>query len=382
MSILRKGCEFTMNVILVDDEPLILAHQEKIVGSLEAIHTVKTFSQVTSALEEVRATSPEVIFIDIEMPGKNGIELAKELRQLSPASEIVFVTAYTEYALESYDIDALDYLIKPLTHERLEETIQKFKRRQSLKYGFSKGRIRLFDTLEFESSSGESLPVKWRTSKAKELFSYLLHNRDRVISKEALLEEFWGGHSFEKRIDQLYATIYQIRKTLRTLPLQVDLVNYQDGYLLQVRGPLLDTIEFDHGIRSIKILTSTSAPVLRHFLELYRGDYLRDVTAIWVENERERLRSCWLKEMRKLAAYYESQDQSIESIALHLTIQDKCPYEEETYFQLMKLYAMRRDREAVEKQYDRLINMLEDEYGNKPDDSVVNWFYDWKEMQS
>jgi DNA-binding LytR/AlgR family response regulator len=78
-----------------------------------------------AALEAIEAHQPEVAFLDIRMPGLTGLEVASAAAELSPRTQVVFVTAYNQYAIEAFDRGALDYLLKPIAPERLAATVQR-----------------------------------------------------------------------------------------------------------------------------------------------------------------------------------------------------------------------------------------------------------------
>lgn len=113
-----------IHCIVVDDEPyarsLIKGYVEKTPG----LELLDTFSHPVKALEFIRNHSPDLLFLDIEMPEVDGMKLA-ELLDDSPA--IIFTTAYSEYAVESYEKNALDYLLKPITYGRFLKSIEKYK---------------------------------------------------------------------------------------------------------------------------------------------------------------------------------------------------------------------------------------------------------------
>ena len=82
-----------------------------------------------SALESIATLKPDVVFLDIRMPGLTGIEVARAALECSPASQIVFVTAYDQYALDAFEQGALDYLLKPVARERLQATVKRVQAR-------------------------------------------------------------------------------------------------------------------------------------------------------------------------------------------------------------------------------------------------------------
>ncbi len=82
-----------------------------------------------SALETIAAQQPDVVFLDIRMPGLTGIEVARAMREVSPRSQVVFVTAYDQYAIDAFEHGAVDYLLKPIGRERLQAAWQRVQQR-------------------------------------------------------------------------------------------------------------------------------------------------------------------------------------------------------------------------------------------------------------
>ena len=93
------------------------------------IEIVGEANNVDGAIEAIQQLKPDVIFLDIQMPGKNGFDL---LEEVSGVPEVVFVTAYDEYAIRAFEINALDYLLKPVQANRLAETVKKILNKDSL----------------------------------------------------------------------------------------------------------------------------------------------------------------------------------------------------------------------------------------------------------
>src|SRR5690625_3337038 len=103
-----------MRTILVDDEPLALDYLEIQLDKIKDITVVEKFTNL-DILDHVKLIENiDLVFLDIEMPGKNGLEIAEQLLEVNPTLEIVFVTAYDEYAVQAFELNALDYLLKPI----------------------------------------------------------------------------------------------------------------------------------------------------------------------------------------------------------------------------------------------------------------------------
>lgn len=111
-----------MNCIIVDDEPLAREAIELLVKDIDYLTLAGTFNNASAAARYMEQNTVDLIFLDIQMPGITGIEFAKTI---SRKTLIVFTTAYSEYALDSYEVDAIDYLIKPVEPERFRKAADK-----------------------------------------------------------------------------------------------------------------------------------------------------------------------------------------------------------------------------------------------------------------
>jgi DNA-binding LytR/AlgR family response regulator len=111
-----------INCIIVDDEPLARQLIETYIDQIPGIESLGSYQTAKEAFEALHNQDIDVIFLDIEMPGINGLNF---IRSLKKSPKVVFITAYAEYAVDAFEIEALDYLVKPVTFERFLKAIQK-----------------------------------------------------------------------------------------------------------------------------------------------------------------------------------------------------------------------------------------------------------------
>jgi two-component system, LytTR family, response regulator len=117
-----------MKAILVDDEPDgIRTLQKMLERHCPQVQVAATCSNAVTAMQQIEQLKPDVVFLDIQMPGKTGLELLTEIRHKD--FEVVFVTAYNEYMLQALQYSAADYLLKPVDEERLVEAVHRVDRR-------------------------------------------------------------------------------------------------------------------------------------------------------------------------------------------------------------------------------------------------------------
>src|ERR1700750_2022643 len=111
-----------MKAIIVDDEPLAREAIELLAAKVPALEIVATFSSALAASKYLEETPVDLIFLDIQMPGINGIEFAKTIPL---KTLVIFTTAYPQYALEGFELDAIDYLIKTVKEDRVRKAVNK-----------------------------------------------------------------------------------------------------------------------------------------------------------------------------------------------------------------------------------------------------------------
>ncbi len=111
-----------MKALIVDDERLARTELKRLLNPFKDIKVVGEAVNADDAIEKIDQLKPDLLFLDIQMPGKTGFEL---LEELDTVPTVIFTTAYDEYALKAFEYNALDYLLKPIEPKRLEETITK-----------------------------------------------------------------------------------------------------------------------------------------------------------------------------------------------------------------------------------------------------------------
>ena len=111
-----------MKALIVDDERLARTELRRLLTPFSELEIVGEAANAEEAKQKIDELNPDIVFLDIQMPGKSGFEL---LEELDSVPKIIFTTAYDEYALKAFEYNALDYLLKPIEPNRLEETVRK-----------------------------------------------------------------------------------------------------------------------------------------------------------------------------------------------------------------------------------------------------------------
>lgn len=111
-----------IKAIIIDDERLARNELKKLLQTHAEIEVIEEAANVDEGIEKIESLHPDLIFLDIQMPGKNGFDLLAEVEK---APRVIFTTAYDEYAIKAFEVNALDYLLKPIEPKRLGEALNK-----------------------------------------------------------------------------------------------------------------------------------------------------------------------------------------------------------------------------------------------------------------
>src|SRR5215204_7804276 len=138
-----------MRAIIIDDERLARTELRKLLQEFPEIEVVDEASNAEEGIQKIESHNPDLIFLDIQMPGKTGFEM---LQDLDHSPTVIFTTAYDDYALKAFEVNALDYLLKPIEPKRLADAVEKVKKTQPT----NGGEARLGTTFSPNSILGEN----------------------------------------------------------------------------------------------------------------------------------------------------------------------------------------------------------------------------------
>ncbi|KAF1714650.1 DNA-binding response regulator [Pseudoxanthomonas yeongjuensis] len=153
--------------VIAEDEELLRNELSKLLAQAwPQLQIVAECEDGGSALEAIAEHRPEVAFLDIRMPGLTGLEVAEAVAEASPKTQIVFVTAYDQYAIDAFDKGAVDYLLKPIAPERLAATVQRLQARLAQGGSDAEALAALIRQLGERLPTGPAEPLVWITASA------------------------------------------------------------------------------------------------------------------------------------------------------------------------------------------------------------------------
>lgn len=231
-----------MRIAAVDDEIHVLERFQRMVSDVTELELCGLFESGEQLLDYLRENPLDVVFLDIEMPGINGLQLSEQIQDLNENIEIIFVTAFNQYAVEAFELQAMDYIMKPLTEERLGKTIRRLLKAGRTATRSEKPFIQCFGDFEV-FLNGEAMT--WKHSKAKEVLAFLVHKNGVPVNWEKIASAVWPDYNSEKAQTNFHATTYLLRKRLADAGLSQILESVRGNYRIVTDKVECDVYQLD-----------------------------------------------------------------------------------------------------------------------------------------
>jgi two-component system, LytTR family, response regulator len=225
-----------MNVVIIDDESTTLFHHAQQVSTIPHWNVIKTYQQPSLFIQELPYLNFDLLLCDIELPGMNGLEIAQIVGKQHPHVKTVFLSAYSQYAITAFRLEAFDYLLKPLKHSELLQLDEKLSRHgvKSSKSITMNHMIRCFE--HFEIMTPQGVKVKWTTQKAKELAMFLVFHQNKPLIKSEIIKSIWSDLVYTQEDSHFHMAMYRLRKTIQTYSLDITIHSQsgsKDGYMIE-----------------------------------------------------------------------------------------------------------------------------------------------------
>lgn len=260
-----------MLIYAIDDEENQLFELQETIQKAVPDAAVKAFQNAFDVLKaiEISGERPDLVFSDIRMPGIDGLNLAVKIKKASPDTNIVFVTGYSQYALDAFRVHANGYLMKPVEPDDILKEIENLK----LPYTRLSHSLRVQCFGNFEVFYNE-VPLEFDRRKTKELFAYLINLEGATCSAEDAAAALWEDeHNISKAKHRLRNLVLDLRTTLKRIG-QEDILIRKSG-LLAIRR---DSIDCDY----FRMLDGDMAAV-----NSFRGEYMKQFA--WAQDTEAKL---------------------------------------------------------------------------------------------
>ena len=242
-----------MNILAVDDEYYALELIKRALEEVAAGATVYLCSDVRSALGVARENKIDVAFLDIHMPEKNGIELARDLKMINPKINIVFATGFSEYMKEGIDLRMSGYVLKPVTPEAVRTELENL--RNPIEWSNEK-RIKIITFGNFDVFV-DGVPLKFERKQAKEILAYLVDKRGTSATYPELAATLWEDGEYDRtKQKNLQVYIASLVKTLNAVGIKDLILKNRQGILVNTRIVDCDFYRFLEGdVKAINSFT-------------------------------------------------------------------------------------------------------------------------------
>ena len=254
-----------MMIFAIDDEPKALRVLCRCVEAAAPGAGLRAFDSAFAALDAIRfgGLFPDIVFSDIEMPGLSGLEFAVALKKASPDTRLVFVTAFSQYALDAFQVRAQGYIMKPLTTALVRRELDELPAEP--KPAPNRLRVQCFGYFEV-FWRGE--PLRFARRRTKEFLAYLVDRRGAFCAMEDVISALWGDVDDMKNAKHRVRNyISDLRETLKEIDMEDVLIRRTNN--IAIRTELLDCDYY-------RMLEGDMAAV-----NAFRGEYMTNYS--WAE---------------------------------------------------------------------------------------------------
>lgn len=257
-----------MNILIVDDERTALNDLEKVLQSVAPGSKIYTAGLADEALQLCRGICFDVAFMDIQMPGKDGLSLARELKAIRPMLNIVMVTAYQEYAYDAFRLYVSDYILKPAMADDVRRAMKNLRNPVA---SYQKGLfVQCFGNFEVFY---DGKVVNFGRAKAKEMFAYMIDRKGSSSTNAELCSVLWEDEGEKEHSSYFAQVVYALRAGLKELGCEGVFVHSRNAYAVAPDRISCDYYNFLAGDPQAA--------------GAYRGEYMTQYS--WAEITRARL---------------------------------------------------------------------------------------------
>ena len=266
--IYRGGKE--MIVFAIDDEPILLqalldSLKQVFVQESDEIYGFRTASELRKKMQELKGRSIRYAFVDIRLREILGTELAKEIRRVHPETKIIFCTAYTDYAMVAFDAGGVGYLNKPVTKEKIKETVDRLEQMFRFNEQEQKSERKLkIQTFGYFEAYVEEKKLEWKREKSKELLALLVDAKGASLTNSEIAISLWERDGKERNVATILSSL---RKTLEQAGVGEVLIKSRNQTSIDTTKISCDMYDFIKGDQKAR--------------SAYHGEYMKNYS--WAE---------------------------------------------------------------------------------------------------
>lgn len=352
-----------IRTIVVDDEWYNLEEICDLVEKTGFMSVESRCQNGIDALREADRVLPQAAFIDIEMPEMDGLTLAEKLLEKYPEMRIVFITGWNQYAVAAFELNALDYIMKPLSKARFQKMAERLKTQVGLTEPKQENRVSIRSFGGFEVVVNGQ-PVVWKRIKAEELFAFLLVRHDTFVPKDILLENLWPDYESTKSLPILQTSVCKIRNIFSGCKDEVKLTYSNNRYGLFLSDVECDYLDTEIALNNFWEDRPESFGAVEHTCEALGSALFGERGYWWSESCQEYMRRKMMKALRAIAGYYRASSDPMRELETLKRLSKFSPTDDEAQLLYIKTLRAYNNEDEIFRHGKWLCETLQRDYGS------------------
>jgi len=365
-----------LSVIVIDDFAINLKINVDMLKKIDSFHIIGSYTNPYEGYDATIRLKPDILFLDIEMDGMSGIDIAKKLSENNISTQVIFVTAHDSHAVQAFEVEAFDYIMKPLSQERIYSVLQRINRRKIVTQDQKNKKIVIKFFGGFSVGFQQETSIKFRSNKTKEMFAYLIANRNKTLNKEVIIDAIWPDNELSNVSHNFYNAIYYIRKALEDAGITREYIVLDNEYHICLNNASVDLDAFMEAHQRLTHSNNSEAHEHLHSLIThYVGAYLEDIESEWCIFDRETLRLIFINALRTIARWCLNQhDYSLaEQHLLRAFLED--PYDEDVTLMMLQAYLQMKHKQKGLQHFITYKTLLEEELNIEPRKDILQYYH-------
>lgn len=271
-----------IKVAIIDDEQLAVDNLVFFLKQFPALEVVGAVTEVDELFKCLEENEVQLIFMDIEMPEMSGLELASKVTEDYKDIEIIFATAYNQYAIQAFDLNAIDYILKPLSYARIEKTVNKILKRIPRK---KEKEVFIKCLGGFDIIINDQI-IPFKLSKAKEVLAYLIQNNGKSMGWMTIADDIWPDTYDDKKLmNNFHVASFSLRTFLAENNI-ADIYDYsRNVYRVDTTKFACDYLQLIDVYRNFK----KTKEMTEHPEHFKTGEYLEGLPYLWSMSAAEKV---------------------------------------------------------------------------------------------
>lgn len=366
-----------IRVLLVDDEEDALNLLEILLVQIGDVEVVGRYVNPAQAIEALSVSSVDAVFLDNEMPGMSGMEAARKMREIQPQVPIVFITAYAEYAVEAFEIQSTDYLLKPLVLNRLQHAVARIRQIVHRNQDRWDVFIRCMGGFSITLPNDAHRVLPWKTNKEKEICAFLIHHGEKHVDTSLIIESIWPEYDLQKAKTYLYTCLSYLRKSFQEHHLPMKVEKSGNGFSIRLNGAAVDVTVLERLLDEILSAEKPDERLFNKINGLYKGEYMEYMEGCdypWALFKQEAIKTKYLRVLRSMYRFFRQRGDTVLAEDCLQRVLSIAPDSEEDGRELIRLHLKAGKRSEALRVYRQLEQVIREEFGVELEEETIRLY--------